>query len=456
MNAAPVPAPAPVDPRTRLVGELLDVVSDERIGLDAVLGRVAALVSRACGEPVEARVDRPAPAGEEDGLVLPLRLFGEDLGRLVLAGVQPGELCAEATRTLAHVTAVAVKASANRRERDLDAAVAQAVRRLFEEGTRAASVRAAGEVLARVTAEVMGAERVAVHLTDAEGRVHDVLDVGVPADVARALRDMVVGRRASDSPVWQQARREGGPVLADDAGAHPGRPGGFVETMRLRSYVAMPLMSSAGTVGMVVCGDVRGTRVWTERERRVAQQLAMQGALVVDSARLRQAEQAHLEDLRHRADHDPLTGLANRRRLQREVAAVLPARRGALLLLDLDGFKQVNDGFGHHVGDELLCEVARRLRQEVRAGDLAARLGGDEFAVLLPHATPEQAAALARRLDDAVRRPVVLEDAVVSVGVSVGVAPLVAPGCEAAGVAGVLRRADAAMYAVKRRGRRGA
>ncbi|WP_432545151.1 diguanylate cyclase domain-containing protein [Kineococcus sp. SYSU DK002] len=453
MNAAPAPVPAPADPGTRLVRELLDVVSGERVGLEAVLARVAALVSPVCAGPVAARVEPPdgVDGVDGDGLVLPLRLFGEDLGRLTLSGVRPGELCADAVRTVAHVVAVVVKASANRRERDLDAAAAQAVRRLFEEGTRAASVRAAGEVLARVTAEAMAAERVAVHLTDGEGHVHDVLGVGVPAEVTRVLRGLLVGTRASDSPVWRRTQREGGPVLADDTRADPGRPGGFIDTMRLRSYAAIPLLSSAGTVGMVVCGDVSRARVWTERERRVAQQLAMQGTLVVDSARLRQAERAHLEELRHRADHDPLTGLANRRRLQREVEQALPARCGALLLLDLDGFKAVNDGFGHHVGDELLREVARRLRQGVPAGALPARLGGDEFAVLVPRATPAQAEDLAGRLEAALRRPVTLEDAVVvGVGVSIGVAPLGAPGCDAAGV---LRRADAAMYAVKRRGR---
>ena len=437
------------DPAVALLAELHDLVTDRPADLEALLGVVVDRLARPCGV-LAARVEADgAQAAGGRALVLPLRLFGEDLGRLVLTGAPGLRLPPDLARGLAHHVALVVEAGAVRRARALDTAAAGAVRRLFEEGTRATTVREAGEVLARVTAQVLGAERVAVHLIDPGGRVHDLLGLGVPAEVAEALRVQVLGRLAGDSPVWRRALREGGPVLADDTADAPGRPGGFIATMRLRSYVAMPLLSASGAVGMVVCGDVGATRTWSDRDRRVAQQLALEGALVVDSARLRQSERAHLEELRFHADHDVLTGLPNRRRLLDAIAAATApgAEGGALLLLDLDGFKRVNDALGHSAGDELLREVARRLRREVRAEDVAARLGGDEFAVLLRGTTRAEAEDLAARLAAALREPVAVEGTSVRVGASVGVAALAD---HAQDVTGLLRAADTAMYAAKR------
>ena len=109
------------------------------------------------------------------------------------------------------------------------------------------------------------------------------------------------------------------------------------------------------------------------------------------------------EELRREADHDPLTGLVNVRRLREELTRALRVARqdgtpGALLVVDLDGFKAVNDTHGHRAGDEVLVGVARAMRARLRATDVLARVGGDEFAVLLPRVTPAQAAAVARDL----------------------------------------------------------
>ncbi len=114
------------------------------------------------------------------------------------------------------------------------------------------------------------------------------------------------------------------------------------------------------------------------------------------------------EQLQHLADHDPLTGLENRRAFQRAVDAHLAnvkryGDEGALLILDLDHFKAVNDTLGHHAGDTLIVAVADLLRAHVRESDRIARLGGDEFAVLLPKADEAQARAVADKLVAAVR-----------------------------------------------------
>ena len=152
------------------------------------------------------------------------------------------------------------------------------------------------------------------------------------------------------------------------------------------------------------------------------------------------------------AHTDSLTGLANRFTLRDGLAQVLRDERGsALLMLDLDHFKTVNDTLGHSVGDELLQAVAQRLRTCVRPGDLVARLGGDEFAVLMTHSGDRDVAnALAQRLVDALQQPLELHGRRLRIGASVGVALRVEEGV---GVDEWLIQADTALYAAKEGGR---
>jgi diguanylate cyclase (GGDEF)-like protein/PAS domain S-box-containing protein len=162
---------------------------------------------------------------------------------------------------------------------------------------------------------------------------------------------------------------------------------------------------------------------------------------------------AHESRLRHQATHDALTDLANRALLQSTLQGDLgrlaaEGGRLALLLLDLDRFKEVNDTLGHQVGDLLLIDVARRLRQAVRGRDLVARLGGDEFAVLLRD-DPEldDVLEVARRVVETIQQPFELGDlAVTDIDASVGVA--LAPE-HSSDTVDLLRCADVAMYAAK-------
>lgn len=164
--------------------------------------------------------------------------------------------------------------------------------------------------------------------------------------------------------------------------------------------------------------------------------------------------QAAQIELQHMALTDALTGLANRSLLmERAQDALTAAAAGhtppALLLLDLDSFKAINDTLGHGVGDEVLTEVARRLTSAVRNSDLVARLGGDEFAILLPSATPEEALRIAERILEQLRVEIVQGNAVVWAQGSIGIS-YAAPDATAASL---LRDADIAMYAAKQQGR---
>ncbi|WP_337062253.1 sensor domain-containing diguanylate cyclase [Kineococcus sp. G2] len=419
-------------------------------------GAVVGAVARTPGERGADDVDAAGAAAGAGLLRVPLRVVGHDLGELTLVRGDGSPPRPDVVAALVHHVALAARTVAVRRERAFDAVAAAAVRRLFEEGARATTVGQAARLLARVTADAFGTERAAVHVTDAEGVIRTVYGVGVPDAVAGELARGLVGRRADDSPVWRRAEAERGPVLADDA-RELRRTGGFAEVMGLRSYAAMPLLSASGPVGMAVCGDVAPGRRWTARERELARRLALEGALVVDSARMRQAERARLAEVTELAHTDHLTGLPNRRALLEALeGACAGAEPAALLLVDLDGFKQVNDTLGHHAGDVLLQQVAARLRAVVAAPGLVARLGGDEFAVLLrgePGRPVDAAAALAvaHRVERVVAEPVLVDGFDACVSASVGVAP-VPPGAGAAAVPGVLRAADEAMYRVKRAG----
>jgi diguanylate cyclase (GGDEF)-like protein len=160
------------------------------------------------------------------------------------------------------------------------------------------------------------------------------------------------------------------------------------------------------------------------------------------------------EQLTHQAFHDSLTGLANRAlfrdRLDHALArAARSHHEVAVLLVDLDGFKQVNDSLGHDAGDELLRVVARRFEEVVRVSDTVARFGGDEFALLLEDVAEEEAVALARRVLEHLSAPIAIAERDVALGASIGI--ILSSG--AASSEELVRDADVAMYAAKDAGR---
>jgi len=189
-----------------------------------------------------------------------------------------------------------------------------------------------------------------------------------------------------------------------------------------------------------------------ERKRRKAELRAANEQLELRvRQRTEELEQA-TEQLRHQALHDALTGLPNRALLldRLEQAIINMQRKNerfSLLLLDLDGFKEVNDTYGHHVGDLLLSRVGIRLRAQLRDSDTIARLGGDEFAVLLSGAgSAEDANRVAANLLLALDQAILVEGEPLAVGVSIGIVHCPAHGTDPGTL---MRRADVAMYAAK-------
>jgi diguanylate cyclase (GGDEF)-like protein len=174
---------------------------------------------------------------------------------------------------------------------------------------------------------------------------------------------------------------------------------------------------------------------------------AVQAAAVEELVRTRSRE------LESQANTDPLTGLYNLRYLQREIAQLLDVQKRyehpfAVLLLDIDGLKRINDAHGHQAGDRVLMQVAMAMRRAVRAVDTAARMGGDEFCVLAPEQDSAGGANLAGRLVAAIQEEVVTPDTP-TIGVSIGVSACPDQGEEADRL---LEAADQAMYRAKSAG----
>ena len=198
----------------------------------------------------------------------------------------------------------------------------------------------------------------------------------------------------------------------------------------------------------------------SEADMADAQILADAATVYVLSAHDRRAADQAEEHLRAQLLHDPLTGLPNRvllaDRLQHALSVIeRPARSLAVLFIDLDGFKKVNDRHGHSAGDVLLTEVAARLVGAVRSSDTVARLSGDEFVVICenlhdrPLADRDKLMAVGQRILDALREPVAVEGCHVSVRASIGAVWARGTGDTAAAV---LHRADTVMYEAKRSG----
>jgi len=217
-----------------------------------------------------------------------------------------------------------------------------------------------------------------------------------------------------------------------------------------RDAMMVALPESSGMRGTVRVTDRLGeTATFTAEDLTLLQTLTGHLAIALRSARL-------VQKLGYDATHDALTGLANRRGLYTDAQARLataPDRRRALLLLDLDKFKEVNDSLGHQAGDQLLVEVGARLRGQLRGGELLARLGGDEFAVLVEDAGLDEASSVAKDLRARLAEPFTPLAGLSALGsltlhstVSIGIARFPDDGLD---LSSLLRKADIAMYKAK-------
>ncbi|WP_211231220.1 putative bifunctional diguanylate cyclase/phosphodiesterase [Streptomyces purpureus] len=273
----------------------------------------------------------------------------------------------------------------------------------------------------------------------------DVIMIAAPTGILRYVSPAaagVYGREAED-------------LIGSELASliHPEDLGSVVH--EVRRFLAAPPSEEPTT--RIECRFRSGTGEWLNVESTVNRH---QGGLIFNSRDV--TERVRLQaQLRHNAEHDPLTDLPNRALFTERVRKALGGRRAgdagtAVLFIDLDGFKGVNDRLGHQAGDELLIQAARRLQDSVRAGDTAARLGGDEFAALIlgdgghdRSAREYQVHEIADRLRLTLSQPYRIDGTEVRVAASIGVA-FAEPGISAGDL---LRNADLAMYRAKAAGK---
>ena len=270
-----------------------------------------------------------------------------------------------------------------------------------------------------------GTLRVVRHVLDADGRLRSS-----EADVTAA--DWPVSRCVSSGQSLLAPRG-----TADRAVAAYLRHEGLEDAL----LVALP--GEHGVSGTLLVGGSRSEHsTYEPADLQALEGLAHHAAVALQNGHL-------LERLTHESRHDPLTGLPNRTEFQARLQAVLDdGGRAAVLFMDLDRFKDVNDTLGHDAGDRLLGVVAERLRRTLDPSAAVARLGGDEFAVVLPDHDAAAAVAVATRLKVLLEQPVRLDDLSVDVGLSIGISVTPEHGSET-GV--LMRRADVAMYDAKAR-----
>ncbi len=292
------------------------------------------------------------------------------------------------------------------------------------------------------------------------------------------IRELVRASRVELVIRWPEGRQERHEAHAEDAPVRPGpglvehlpadaelvdgRSGDPAQRAWLAGHglrnAAVVRLNRSGVVAVLVAVDRQGGEVETFSRDDQSLMQALVGHLAVALT-----NRLLVEELRHENTHDSLTGLANRAlltdRLHHQLLSVgdgdVPAADGgsgrpAVVLMDLDRFKEVNDTLGHPIGDQLLTVIADRLLTLAIPGATIARLGGDEFALLLPQSTTCTALQVAEQVQDALRAPVHLLDTTVSTSAGIGVA--LADGT--ASGADLLRHADTAMYAAKREGGR--
>ena len=221
---------------------------------------------------------------------------------------------------------------------------------------------------------------------------------------------------------------------------------------RTKSFVVVPLISGAEAIGALCITDRADGSAFTDRDVSVLRIFAVGAVMAVKRERARESA----ETSAHAAAIDPVTGVFNRQYLQARLEEELQRSRRhdipiALLVIDIDDFKAVNDSYGHLIGDVALKDIAEILRRSVRVFDVCARFGGDEFVIIMPGSTPASAARIAERIRSRIEQYRPTDRALTRLRMTVSIGLAVSSREMASGQ--LLERADHALYGAKNSGK---
>jgi len=387
---------------------------------------------------------------EWGSLVEPIRVEdGDVVGALVVArhgrtwSSRERSLIRAFASLLSHVATLATREGVLLHQRSLDELVAQVAERLMS--TSATNRQETLDWVTRILAEFLAADVAFIRRNDLS-RGLTILEAEYPVRDVKPDPDPLGEVRFDSDPIFMATRDLRAPYLTGVADA--------TDEYRDRAHDAAGVTPAAGVAVPLLLGEATwgilgfihfNMHDWVPAEINALQAVA--SMLVQLQARI-DAEERTL----YNANHDELTGLPNRRALLQELKTRLENRRAsAVMVIDLDRFKIMNDYLGHGSGDRLLVTIADRIRTSIRVNDFAARLGGDEFVFIVDKAKSEmEVLATAYRILDIIAQPVVIAGQEVSHTASIGIA-IATPG-ESSGL-DLLGFADVAMYAAKARGR---
>ncbi len=419
------------------------------------------------GRPLLADASSPAGPPESvraalgiDGefLVLPVQHMRSPLGMILLANPRgPGSAMVRdeqsATLLISHLSLV-VAQILDDRERSLRHNAWVGMQPMLEASAQISATEELGDFLARSLAVSLGLSHAFFLVFDPQRRVSDVRFFGPDRTRRQRLLDRLEGQVLTSLPGSDLLFLGDGPLFIE-----PGDTVLYTPLVRSlvdrRAFLMVPITTSAGFMGIAAATHSAGRPFFDSRERAIAADWSIAATLAADNIGLRMAEMERLESYREKAFKDSLTGLPNRELFyDRLLMATAKAERSdqvtAVIFIDIDFFKQVNDRFGHLVGDELLVQVAKRLTSCFRDTDTVARLSGDEFVVLLENAPSHDAIIeIAKRAFDRLNDAYLVGPNRIEMGASMGIA-IGRPGANGTEL---LRHADSAMYRSKESGR---
>lgn len=329
------------------------------------------------------------------------------------------------------------------RSEDFGRRLTIATNRLTRVLGRIEGLREVCTLVVRHVARCLGARFVALAVPIDQGQLAIVATYGYPIELVRMLR-MVPGTGVIGS-VYAQ----GTPLLVKDIADVPGlrrRP-----RYRTNSFMAAPIGSGQDVLGVICVADRLDDQPFSREDLAALRTLTAPAALAMSRERVRRSA----EDLARAAVTDPLSGLFNRRYFHERLEEELDrARRHnttvALLMIDIDNFKSINDRFGHLAGDAVIRGVGEILKRSVRKFDLCTRFGGEEFAIVMPGSGPENSASVAERIRQRIEtfRPAETDLTELRVTASIGMAV-----SQGASGRELISRADQALYEAKRAGK---